>query len=136
LRGCSSARCCGDDAGWLTTPRPTDKQDVLDWWEEQPFDLGIEEFEGNCIGCFKKSFAKHFKQIDKGPAAYDWHREMERKYRFVGPREGERKFFRGNRNVVQLFELREENRGVPTRQSVDVYENGGCTESCEFLPTE
>ena len=38
---------------------PSDKQDVLDWWEDQIFDLGIDEFEGNCLGCWKN----HLKSI-------------------------------------------------------------------------
>lgn len=33
---------------------PQDKQDVLTWWEDQPFDLGIQEREGNCKWCWKK----------------------------------------------------------------------------------
>jgi hypothetical protein len=125
----------------LVNEWPTDKQDVLDWWEEQPFDLGIEEFEGNCKGCFKKSFAKHFQQIDKDPSVYDWHRRMERDYRFAGRQEGERRFFRGNRNTEQLFDLREfvrteVQRGVPMSRAIKIYEDSGCTESCEMLPTE
>lgn len=35
-----------------------DKQDVLDWWKTQPFDLNAEEYETNCIFCPKKSTAK------------------------------------------------------------------------------
>lgn len=111
-----------------------DKRDVLDWWEEQPFDLGIEEFEGNCRGCFKKSYAKHFQQIDKDPSAYDWHRRMERLYKSVGPQKGDRLFFRGNLTVDGLFALRAES--AVGKAAVDPYANGGCSESCEFLPTE
>jgi hypothetical protein len=112
---------------------PTDKQDVLDWWEDQPFDLGIEEFEGNCKGCFKKSLAKHFQQLDHDPYVYDWHERMEQQYRHVGPNTGDRVFFRGNLSVHRLFDLREEHLfdGMPT--PVDIYANGGCSESCEVL---
>lgn len=35
-----------------------EKEDVLDWWKEQPFDLGIEEHLGNCVFCPKKSNIK------------------------------------------------------------------------------
>ncbi len=35
-----------------------DKQDVLEWWTHQPFDLQLEEQEGNCLYCVKKSTAK------------------------------------------------------------------------------
>ena len=115
---------------------PVDKQDVLDWWAEQPFDLGIEEFEGNCKGCFKKSFGKHFQQIDKDPTAYEWHRRMEKLYRSVGPQEGDRFFFRGHRSVDDLFALREASRTNIARLVTDPYADGGCSESCEIFQME
>ena len=34
------------------------KQDVLDFWKVQPFDLEIEEHYGNCVTCYKKSDKK------------------------------------------------------------------------------
>jgi hypothetical protein len=71
---------------------PTDKQDVLDWWSDQPFDLDIDEFEGNCQGCYKKSLKKHFLQIDRDPSVYDFHRRMEEQYSLVGPQDGKRVF--------------------------------------------
>ena len=35
-----------------------DKQDVLDFWSKQPFDLEIPEYLGNCVFCIKKSHKK------------------------------------------------------------------------------
>lgn len=35
-----------------------DKQDVIDWWKSQPFDLQIPEHLGNCVFCVKKSIKK------------------------------------------------------------------------------
>ena len=35
-----------------------EKQDVLDWWEEQGFDLDLEEHLGNCVFCIKKGANK------------------------------------------------------------------------------
>ncbi len=109
-----------------------EKPDVLDWWSRQTFDLGIEEFEGNCRACFKKSFAKHFAQIDKDPTAYDFPRRMETLYRHVGPQAGERVFFRGNRSTEQLFQLRRSAPGYDPRHMTD----GGCSESCELYEFE
>ncbi|MCR0998677.1 phosphoadenosine phosphosulfate reductase family protein [Serratia rubidaea] len=34
------------------------KQDVIDWWSQQPFDLQIPEHLGNCVFCIKKSIQK------------------------------------------------------------------------------
>jgi hypothetical protein len=114
---------------------PADKQDVLDWWGEQSFDLGIDEFEGNCQGCFKKSFRKHFQQIERDPSVYDFHRRMEDEHVFTGPQKGARHFFRGDTSTVQLFKLYEEHKDDPHRANKLAYENGGCSESCEVLET-
>ncbi len=35
-----------------------EKQDVLDWWGKQSFDLGIPEHLGNCMFCIKKGLNK------------------------------------------------------------------------------
>lgn len=120
----------------LVTDWPSDKQDVLDWWEDQEFDLGMDEFEGNCLGCYKKSFKKHFMQIRRDPSVYDFHRRMEDQYRTFGPQDGERVFFRGNTDTRKLFKLYEDYGDDPRRANEVAYENGGCSESCEVYTTE
>ncbi len=35
-----------------------EKQDILNYWSKMPFDLGIDEWLGNCVFCFKKSNLK------------------------------------------------------------------------------
>lgn len=114
---------------------PSDKQDVLDWWEEQLFDLGIDEFEGNCLGCWKKSLKKHFMQIQRDPSVYDFHRRMEAEHLFTGPQQGHRHFFRGDMSTIQLFRVYEEQAGQLQRMVEMPYENGGCSESCEVFET-
>jgi hypothetical protein len=112
---------------------PSDKQDVLDWWSEQAFDLGIDEFEGNCLGCWKKSLRKHFQQIERDPSVYDFHRRMEAEHLFAGFQQGHRHFFRGDISTIRLFELYEKHKDDATRQMGFSFENGGCSESCEVL---
>jgi hypothetical protein len=114
---------------------PTDKGDVLDWWAQQPFDLGLEEFEGNCRGCYKKSYKKLFQTLDANPDALDWHRRMETDYGDVGPSKTSRVFFRGNLSTDALLRLKQETEGAGHRIPA-LYENGGCTESCEVYGTE
>lgn len=110
---------------------PTDKGEIIDWWKDQSFDLEIEEFEGNCLGCYKKSFKKHFLQIDKDASIYDWTDMMEKRYSRVKTSEGTRRvFFRGNRSTSQLFEMYANTNITDTRTSLSD-ENGGCSESCE-----
>jgi hypothetical protein len=113
---------------------PSDKDMILDWWEEQAFDLGIDEFEGNCQGCYKKSIKKHFMQIARDPSVYDFHRRMEQQYRLHGPQVGERVFFRKKIDTVELFKLYEETKDAPMRIA-NAYEDAGCSESCEVYET-
>jgi hypothetical protein len=114
---------------------PSDKQDVLDWWEDQPFDLGIDEFEGNCLGCWKKSLKKHFMQIERDPSVYDFHKRMEAEHEFTGPQQGHRHFFRNDMTTIQLFKAYEEQGGQPRRMIEQPHENSGCSESCELFET-
>lgn len=59
------------------------KQDVIEFWqdpERSRYDLTIEEFEGNCDFCFKKSWAKLKKMGHKHRTRMLWWHDMERKY--------------------------------------------------------
>lgn len=117
---------------------PTDKQDVIDWWEDQEFDLGIEEWNGNCRGCYKKSYKKLFKQLDDNPNALDWHVDMESKYGNIRPDKGKNiVFYRGYTSASKVIEMWKEDRASsPTQITLGFYEDAGCSESCEVYPTE
>lgn len=133
---------------------PTDKQDVHEFWEDQPFRLRLQEHEGNCKWCFKKSDNKHFMLISERPWIYDFPRRMEELYGFHGsphygnpPAEGAtpRKIFRKNRSTDELFaeaaavgvrpfiRIREARSMVARQYSLDV-EPDGCSQSCEAYP--
>jgi 3'-phosphoadenosine 5'-phosphosulfate sulfotransferase (PAPS reductase)/FAD synthetase len=45
---------------------------VMDFWEAQPFDLGIEQFEGNCDLCFMKSVPKRVEIMRRSPERAAW----------------------------------------------------------------
>lgn len=108
---------------------PMDKQDVLSWWEDQPFDLGIEEREGNCVWCWKKSDRKHFANIAANPEWYDFPRRMEAEHGTTN-RNNPQVFFRGAFSTDGLFRKAElltaDPRALPSDE-----ETGSCTESCE-----
>jgi len=112
---------------------PSDKQDVLDWWSKQEFDLGLDEWDGNCRGCFKKSFKKLFKQLDTDPSAIDFHIDMESKYPQVGnkPDNLDRVFFRGQTSALSLLDMWKNNNDDTPTHHLD----GGCSESCEVYST-
>lgn len=106
---------------------PQDKQDVLTWWEDQPFDLGIQEREGNCKWCWKKTLTKHAANIASNPEWYDFPRRMEALHGMTN-RENNQVFFRGALSTDELFKAvaGADPRAIPSEE-----ESGGCTESCE-----
>lgn len=134
---------------------PSDKVDVADFWDAQPFKLDIEEHFGNCVTCFKKSDRKLFKVYAERPQVFDWNARMEQEYGWYGaPWYGApsddghvRTWWRGNRSTEQLLaQAREagvqplipirEMRSMAARQFGLDFESGGCSESCEAYPME
>lgn len=109
---------------------PMSKQDVLDWWEDQPFDLGIDEREGNCVWCWKKSEKKHFANIASNPEWYEVPRQLEREFSSAKPERGDQVFFRGALSTDQLFKHYEAVDFDP-RYLPKTEESGSCSESCE-----
>lgn len=113
----------------------TDKLDVLDYWEEQEFDLGIPEHLGNCIGCFKKSQKKLLKVMRDYDGAFNFPLHIESFYGHVGnnkinseysklPRTMYRQSIRTN-DMIALFK---ESEFSPVD---DIENNEGCSSSCE-----
>lgn len=99
-----------------------DKQDVLTFWENQDFDLGLPDYLGNCVWCYKKSDKKLLKVLDEMPTAFDFPKRMEQY-----ARDGRKAFFRGGRMVDDLIKMKDIT-GVPL-----FVNDGGCSESCEFV---
>jgi hypothetical protein len=115
-----------------------DKQDVNDWWDEQPFNLQLQEHQGNCKWCWKKSFAKHARLFAENPENYAFPERMEAEYGYVGPDQEPdaafpRTFFRGNRSTLALKMFISEIGTRPMAAAPD--ENAGCGESCELYST-
>lgn len=112
-----------------------DKQDVNDFWEMQPFNLNLQEHQGNCKWCFKKSFKKHGLLVKESPEIYEFPKRMEIEYGKCGSgAKNGRVFFRGNRNTQQLIDYVKLLDPVNTVVNQD--ENSGCTESCEPFTEE
>lgn len=110
-----------------------DKLDVLEYWQAMPFDLGIEEHEGNCKWCWKKSDTKTILNIHENRGWYDFPKAVELKYKLVrtdlSPEP--RVFFRKNRSTDQMLALADALE-KPRRELLNrAEEDGGCSESCE-----
>ena len=80
------------------------KEEILNWWKKQPFDLEIEEHYGNCVGCYKKSDKKLKMIADENPQYFDPFIELENKYKFVKTNEeiGERIIYRNFRTAYEV----------------------------------
>jgi hypothetical protein len=123
---------------------PADKQDVLDWWEDQPFDLQLEEHQGNCKTCWKKSFAKLMRLHNEDPSNFDFFERMEEKYPRVGAEFQkyndalDRVFFRGRTSIKTFRKMAIAHQDMMARAptQLDLYADGGCSESCELYETE
>lgn len=107
-----------------------EKQDVIEWWNKQPFNLGIQEHLGNCVFCIKKSIQK------VALAAKD---EPELARIFIHTLQTfdvkpDKVMYRSNNSLEQVIALfsdtgRDElaSRMISMRQ----YDTGSCSESCE-----
>lgn len=109
---------------------PTTKQQVLEWWGKQPFDLNLPEHLGNCTWCWKKSYRKLALVWQDMPEAFDFPKRMESTYQFVGPEDSKgpdgkgRRFFRQHMYADDLKRV---------EQQHDLFDmpTGTCGESCE-----
>lgn len=124
---------------------PIGKPDVNDWWEEQPFRLELQGYEGNCKWCWKKTVNKHLLLANERPEIYAFPRTMEQRYpnhgapHYGAPPEGTppRKIFRERRSVDDIFALAATVADdVPRLRrllKLDPDAGGGCGESCEVF---
>ena len=120
---------------------PVDKQDVNSWWEDQAFNLQLEEHQGNCKWCWKKSLKKHMKLISEDRSMFDFPMAMEKKYKTVKSPHGDRVFFRGNRSTQDLLNIHaelefEKSISIHDQAGFDFDANGGCSEICEVFATK
>lgn len=118
----------------LATEWPTEKEEVLDWWAEQPFDLGLIERHGNCVGCYKKSLAKHLLNLND-PSVKDYYQfgvEIERDHGTTGAGYTGKPFvmYRENRSTLDLIALADIT-APDDRMGARAHEDAGCSESCE-----
>lgn len=111
---------------------PITKPEINDWWEEQPFNLGIEDYRGNCKWCWKKSTKKLVRIAKETPEVFDFPARMEELYGFYGAGKTDepRVFFRQHmttKNLLKLVQI----SAVPPPNSDEVDGSSGCSESCE-----
>lgn len=107
-----------------------EKQDVIYWWRDQPFDLEIQEHLGNCVFCIKKSIQK------VALAAKD---EPELAANFIHTLQTfdvkpDKVMYRSNNSlehVIALFSDTGRDELASRMTSMRQYDTGSCSESCE-----
>lgn len=110
------------------------KWEVLDFWEEMPFDLDLPEHLGNCVDCHKKSFKK-LKMVyeDMGEKVFHFTAFLDNQYsttkaQVLDGKIIERKRFRGYKDTKELIGMF---KGAEIDTKDRSEESGGCSESCE-----
>jgi hypothetical protein len=107
------------------------KQEVVAFFKDQhaDIDLRIPERLGNCVWCWKKSFAKLRETAELEPHFFRVPAELERRFALVGPEPKKgpdgagRRMFRGGRTVADILAMAPETANVAPPNA--------CEESCE-----
>jgi hypothetical protein len=114
----------------LISTWPTTKQQVLDWWAAMPFDLGLPEHLGNCVGCWKKSARKLALVAQEHPSAIEFFVRLEDSYGMVGPENVKGPDGQGRRSYRQHTKASDVLADTERSLGSDEVPNA-CEESCE-----
>lgn len=119
-----------------------DKQDVINWWKTQPFDLEIPEYLGNCVFCIKKGNNKiALATRDEPEMASDFIDLInDPKIRVVERRQQDNKImYRGNNSLISVMAMYQNYSRediLATIRGNKGYNSGSCSESCEIFSDE
>lgn len=98
------------ERGELTYPlvswAHTTKEEVRHWWASKYYDLEVDEHEGNCKTCWKKSDRKLFTLAKHNPEWFDAFNDLEEKYSTLeieGQSVTDRVFFRKYRSTKDII---------------------------------
>lgn len=92
-----------------------DNRFIREWWDKQPFDLKLKDYEGNCDLCFKKSLKKRLTIAKERPESTKWWEDMEKKYN----RENQPRFdIRTNVSIEELVKMAQR----PFTKAQDIHE--------------
>lgn len=116
-----------------------DKQDVIDFWKSQPFDLDLPEHLGNCVFCIKKGINKiALATRDEPKMAEDFINLInDPNIRVVERRQQENKImYRGNNSLISIMAMYQNHSRediAATIKGNKGFESGSCSESCEIF---
>lgn len=115
-----------------------EKQDVIDWWDEQDFTLEISEHEGNCVFCPKKSDLKLAAAQRDNPGLYiEWLDAINDESVRTGKGTGSvETMYRGKQRLESVIAKFDGSTGKEIKQRIKgarMYDSGSCSESCEVF---
>lgn len=117
-----------------------DKQDILDWWSNQDFDLGVDEWLGNCVFCPKKS------DLKLAAAACDeqemlrkfWRALTDKSVRIDDNTGVVQDMYRGHKSLLGVIAMFDGSSGDEIKSRIrggKMIDTGSCSESCEVFMT-
>lgn len=115
-----------------------EKQDIIDFWREMPFDLEITEFLGNCVFCVKKGNNKlAIAAKDEPQMAANFIKMIEDDsvpINFENDRHSKTIMYRNGHSLKSIIAMYED---VPREDIVKSlrrsFDTGSCSESCEVF---
>jgi len=115
-----------------------DKQDILNWWSDQGFDLEIDEWLGNCVFCPKKSNIKlAAAQRDEPEIYFKWLESIYSDSVRVDSKTGHwSQMYRGKQSLESLIAAFDGSTGKEIKARLcgtKSTDTGSCSESCEVF---
>lgn len=128
-----------DGVRYLAELSDFEKSDILNWWSNQPFDLGIPEWLGNCCFCVKKSIKKvAVAAIDEPCKAAQFSKVITSPNVRVKNEVLDPLMYRGGYSFARIRQ--EYPKSLRTQILTSMrggheMDSGSCSESCEIFPT-
>lgn len=127
-----------DGIRYLAEISDFDKQDVIEWWGKQEFDLGLDEHLGNCVFCMKKSDLKLAAAQRDEPGLYlEFLECITSDAVRIGEKSGSASsMYRKKRSLEQVVAMFDGSTGDEIKarlRGAKMADSGSCSESCEVF---
>lgn len=128
----------GKNLRYMAEITEAEKDDVLDFWAGQSFDLGIDEWLGNCVFCFKKSNLKLAAAQRDEPEMYEeWLKMIDgAKERPEQDRDSRHVMYRKKMTLPNLIATFDGSTGNEIKSRIrggHHVDTNSCSESCEVF---
>ena len=115
-----------------------EKHDILNYWSKMPFDLGIDEWLGNCVFCPKKSNLKLAAAQRDEPEMYQSFLDAlnDDTVRIDDKTGVKEKMYRGKKSLQQVVAMFDGSTGEEIKSRIrgaKMTDTNSCSESCEVF---